>query len=326
MNLIKKVALIGLLIIGVFNFGISEENEILKNANGLIKVQDFRKAEKLLNPYLKENPKSHEAMYYMAQIKLSENNYDDAIELMEKAVALDGKNSEYFVLLGGAYGTKVQNVSIFKQAFVAPKIKKSFEKAVELDGNNLNARFSLMQYCLFAPGIAGGGADKARVQADAIYKIKKVEGCSAYAMIYTKEEKFDKALEQYIKATELEPENMDLRLNLGYFYINQKNYEEAYNVVKNIFIKDPENKSAMYQIGKIGAVSGKYLDEAEKYLKTYMQTTPDSKLPSIAWANYRLGMVYENMKKPENAKECYKLALKEDGEFKEVKEALKKLK
>jgi len=325
MNLLKKVSI--LLLVLSFTVVFANETQIseVEKATQLIKSQNFKEAEKILIPFVNKNPKSHEAMYCLAQIKLTENNYKEAISLMEKAVKFNDKESKYYVLLGGAYGTKAQDSNMFSQAFLAPKIKKSFEKAVALDAKNINARFSLMQYYLFAPSIAGGGIDKAKLQADGIGKINKAQGHIAYSTIYQKEEEFLKAEKELFMAISLEPENENFKSNLCYLYISQKKYEKAYDLMVKVIEKNPENSNALYQIGKIGAISGKHLSESESALIKYLKSDESNLNVSFDWGNYRLGMVYEKMKKTELAKKYYKEACKLNKDFKEAKKALKNL-
>ncbi len=51
---------------------------------------------------------------------------------------------------------------------MAKKVRTEFERAVELDPANWEARTDLAEFYLEAPGIVGGGKDKARAQAQAL--------------------------------------------------------------------------------------------------------------------------------------------------------------
>src|SRR6476660_3394121 len=89
------------------------------------------------------------------------NDAEAAAALFEKAVAQNPKSAEAHYLLGTAYGSQAETAGIFGQASLAGKTKDEFEKAVELDLNLLDARFGLIQFYTFAPGIMGGSYDKA---------------------------------------------------------------------------------------------------------------------------------------------------------------------
>ncbi len=64
---------------------------------------------------------------------------------------------------------------------MAPKLRDAFEKTVQLDPNNLDARESLLQFYLQAPSVVGGGKDKAQAQAREIAKRDPARGHLAQA-------------------------------------------------------------------------------------------------------------------------------------------------
>ncbi|MFQ5750442.1 MAG: tetratricopeptide repeat protein [bacterium] len=122
------------------------------------------------------------------------------------------------------------------------------------------------------------------------------------------------------------PENINLRFGLGYFYQRHEKYPEAFEVFEQMVQDSSNNLSALYQIGRTGALSGKNLVRAEECMKMYLQQEPGKNMPSLAAAHWRLGMIYEHKKQKELARQEYQTALKLDPEFKAAKKALKKLK
>jgi len=60
--------------------------------------------------------------------------------------------------------------SVLIQPFLALKVKQHFERAVELNPDNLDARADLKEYYEKAPGFLGGSVEKARQQAEEIAK------------------------------------------------------------------------------------------------------------------------------------------------------------
>ena len=91
------------------------------------------------------------------------------------------------VAVGAAYGAKAQKSSVFTQLSWAKKCRAAFSKAVELEPASLEARFSLLQYDVNAPGIAGGGLDRGRADAEAIAKLSPSAGKLAGGMVKEKE-------------------------------------------------------------------------------------------------------------------------------------------
>jgi tetratricopeptide (TPR) repeat protein len=113
----------------------------------------------------KEDAASHNLL---ARAYYAEDKTDEAISEAEKSVQMAPNNAEYHLWLGRAYGQKAEKVNVFKQAGLAGKVRGEFEKAVQLDPNNMDARSDLSEYYVDAPGMMGGGVDKAKAQADAI--------------------------------------------------------------------------------------------------------------------------------------------------------------
>ncbi|HEV8268155.1 MAG TPA: tetratricopeptide repeat protein, partial [Thermoanaerobaculia bacterium] len=210
---------------------------------------------------------------------------------------------------------------------LAKKCRSSFEKAVALDSKNIAARMDLFEFYVQAPGIAGGGKDKAREQAAEIMKLDVVRGHLALAaMAMATEEKDLKTAEaEYRAALTAEPKSARARVALGNFLLNQKRFPEA----KALFdeaLPDPKlSMIAHYQLGKVLLVSGTDLDAALAHFKTYLSAPPEPETPAWADAHWRIGLVYEKQgKKPEAIAEL-KEALKLNPAHVQAKKDLKRL-
>src|ERR1700719_2237216 len=92
--------------------------------------------------------------------------WDAAISACEKAVTLDPSSGLYHLWLGRAFGEKADRAGFLKAAGLAGKVRTEFERAVELSPNSWEARTDLAEFYLEAPGVVGGGKDKALAQAE----------------------------------------------------------------------------------------------------------------------------------------------------------------
>ena len=87
--------------------------------------------------------------------------FNKATDVLEKAVAADPRNANYWDWLGKAYGRRAETSSFFTAPRYAVKAREHFERALALDPQNQEALSDLFDYYLEAPGFLGGGMEKA---------------------------------------------------------------------------------------------------------------------------------------------------------------------
>lgn len=140
-------------------------------------------AQQFFESFTSTNPTDAVGAFYLGRTLFEQQQYERAVEWLEKAALLDNANSQYHLWLGRAYGYSAQRASILWQFPLARKVKIHFEKAVELDADNLDARADLAEYYLKAPRILGGGKEKAEAQAHEISARNLGEGLRVWRMI-----------------------------------------------------------------------------------------------------------------------------------------------
>jgi len=130
--------------------------------------------------FSKQHPENPAGAYYRGRLAFSAGQYEEAAQWLEKALQLDATNSDYELWLGRAYGHRATQASLGEQFFLARKIRTHFERAVELNPDNIAARADLMEYYLQAPAFLGGSTAKARSQVEEISKRDVSEGVKAW--------------------------------------------------------------------------------------------------------------------------------------------------
>ena len=103
-----------------------------------------------------------QTLFLQGRILYAEDRYREAQALFEQAVALNPGASEYHRWLGKSYGRTAEGSAWLTALKYATKSRKSFETAVALDEQNALAMRDLLKFYVEAPGIIGGGMDKAR--------------------------------------------------------------------------------------------------------------------------------------------------------------------
>jgi tetratricopeptide (TPR) repeat protein len=187
----------------------------LEAARQAYEASDYSKAIVLLQAAAAKEPQNGEVQLLLAKSFLELQERDAAIKSAEKAVAIDPRNSIYHEWLGRAYGEKADHAGWFSAMSLAKKTRKEFETAVRLDGKNFSARQALIEFDCSAPGIVGGGEEKALPQIRELAEMDAAEG--HYAAGNCRRHKKDPvtADEEFAKALESRPKSAELIYDIG---------------------------------------------------------------------------------------------------------------
>lgn len=163
-----------------------------------------------------------EAYNLLCRAHFELNAWDASIAACEKAVALDPNNGAYHLWLGRAYGEKADRAGFLKAAGLAGRVRTEFERAVELSPNSWEARTDLAEFYLEAPGVVGGGKDKALEQAEQLAPLNPAMAHWAKARIAEKNKDTSAAEKEYRAAIETSKGGARAWLNLAGFYLHLK--------------------------------------------------------------------------------------------------------
>jgi cytochrome c-type biogenesis protein CcmH/NrfG len=206
-----------------------------------------------------------------------QSEYKSATEALEKALAAEPGNSSYALWLGRAYGRRAESSSVFTAPGHATKARQYFERAVQLDSANLEALNDLLEYYLEAPGMLGGGLDKAQATAAKIAKVNAAEGYWAQAKIAEKRKEFSSAEQQLRRAIEASPRQIGRFVDLARLLTRQGRFQEAEQSFETAEKISPNNPGLMYAKADLYIKQGKNLSLARELLKRYISAdlTPD---------------------------------------------------
>jgi tetratricopeptide (TPR) repeat protein len=124
--------------------------------------------------------------------------------------------------------------------------------------------------------------------------------------IFFDEKRFQKALETYKKALEVEPENIDALICCGLCYRNLEEYDKAIEYYDNALEIEPDNKTALNNIGYVLECKGK-IEEAIEYYNKSLEVDPNYDMPLV-----NLTKIYLDRKDYKSAIKVYKNALEVD--------------
>jgi tetratricopeptide (TPR) repeat protein len=255
------------------------------------------------------------SLYYLGRIAVIEDRQEEAIGLFERAIKADSRRSQYHEWLGIALGLQARESGRFRQAMLASRAKREFERAVALDPRNVGAREGLVQFYSIAPGMAGGSMRQAREQAAEIARVSPMRGRIASGMIREREKDFLSAEREYLAAASISPDSAAPLLALGALYQRIESWNRAFGAYEQALalpgIEFTEALSAFYQFGRTGAVSGERLDDSERSLKRWLERAPaGTSGRRVARTRARLGMVYARQGRNDLARAEFEAALK----------------
>ena len=266
------------------------DSALREQVTTLFNQRQWAEAQTMLEKVVAATPDNAEAYFYLGQCQLNRGDFKNAVAVFEKATTLAPAKSEYFRLLGDSYGVTAQKAGLFAKFGWAKKCKAAYDKSVELDPTNINARWSVMEYCRQAPGFVGGGMDGAYAQAAEIKKLDPARGRIAYASLYTADKKFP----------------------------------EAFAVYEEVLKDEPNDYSTLYQVGKLADTTGQELDRGLAALRRCLTLTPTDPRGYVP-AHWRIGNILLRKGDKAGARAAYETALKLNPNFTEAIESLKKL-
>ena len=330
-------------------------------AETLIQACHWKRARAILEPEVRDHPQDARSIYLLTQVKMAFEDFSGALPLAEHAVELDGKNSNYHLILGQVYGEMAARASIFVAGSLAIKFRKEVEIALELDPQNLDALDSMMQFKFQAPGLMGGDKDQARALAAKIMSINVREGYISNSKLADLQKNIPEVERCYRKAVEADPQNYYALTLLAKFYSRSphaqydlavKNAQqaaaldplraEAYGILARVFAlqgrgidlepilttaqeKVSDDLLPFYEAAQALVETGKDLSRAEGYAKRYLSQEPEGDEPGMADAHRLLGLVYEKQGRSPAARAEFETAVRLRPNFKAAKKDLARI-
>jgi tetratricopeptide (TPR) repeat protein len=266
---------------------------------------------KLLNTRLQSAPEDAQSHNYLSRTYFAIQRWDNAIAASEKAVALQPANSEYHMWLGRAYAEKADHSSFVTAAGLTKKIRQEFERAVELDANNINARSDLAEFYLEAPSFMGGGKDKARRQAEAMAQQDAAVAHWLQARIAEKDKRLDAAENEYKMAIAVSGNHGSYWLNLASYYRRQGRLNDMEAAVNSAINADKKTSNVLFDAAGMLFGAGRNFGGAANIMRKYLTGTsgpPVEQGPAFQ-AHYLLGEILEKQGDKQGALAEYRAAL-----------------
>lgn len=226
---------VGLILAGVYT-GLDKEEE----------------ARAMYRTLLAANPKNEDACIFLGKSLAVSKNTNKAIAQLNACAANDKTNGMYDYYIG----------KIHLEMGQVPKAAESFKKAYGRQAN--------LGQAVSALGILLEEREK-HDEAISIYK-KYLDKQKSDTTILTRvvqvlflKERFAEVIPYAERLSDLEPENLNLKVKLGILYTDAKKYPEAISVFKDLLHAAPQSDKILYYLGAIHQEMQEYQESIEYF-------------------------------------------------------------
>jgi tetratricopeptide (TPR) repeat protein len=228
--------------------------------------------------------------------------------------------------LGEAYGAKADHASMLSAYPLARKTQKEFETAVQLDQKNFDAAQDLVEYDCTAPGVVGGGEDKAQPIIQKLMTIDPAEGHYAAGNCKAAKKDYAAADAEFTRALESKPKSAELIYSMGDYFAQRRQADKLAMVAELGEAAAPADPRAKFYLAVSLVLQGQNLMVAEQSLREYLRIAPvRSSYPKPWQAHFWQGQLFEKQNNGAAARSEYQAALQLNAKYKPAQEALKKL-
>ncbi len=278
-----------------------------------------------LRSKINTSPNDSEAYNLLCRAYFSMGDWDRGISACERAVSIAPNNSRYHMWLGRIYGEKADGVIFFRAASLAGKVRDEFEAAVRLDPNNLDARSDLGEFYLEAPGIVGGGHDKAEAQAQILARLDPAKAHYLKGRLAEKKKDLQSAEKEYRAAIEATHGSALTWFNLALFYRHQQRWDDMEVAINHAVSAQMDRPEILMESGEILLRSGRNFPSAVQFLRRYLALNSKVEEAPAFKAHYLLGTALEKQGDKQAAAQEYRAALSLAKGFSRAQEALDRL-
>ena len=270
-------------------------------------------------------PNDAESYNLMCRAHFSLGNWDRGIPYCEKSVKLAPDNSRYHLWLGRIYGEKADRAGWFTAASLAGKVRDQFEESVKLNPDNVDARTDLAEFYLEAPGMIGGGRDKAEAQANALERLDPGKAHWVRGRIAEKNKELATAEKEYRAAVDVSHGSALSWLNLALFFRNHNRLDEMEDAIRHASATQTGHSEVLVDAAETLNRTGRNTATAIDLLRRYLSSSSTVEAAPAFKAHYLLGTLLEKQGDKQAAAQEYRDALALGRSYSAAQDALNRL-
>lgn len=270
----------------------------LKQADDALQAGEADRALRLLQPLPASGQGAAEAQNLLCRVRFMLQQWDRAAKACELSVSLDGNSSVDHMWLGRALGEKAGRASFLTAYSLGKRVRGEFEEAVRLDPRNAEALFDLGEFYKDAPGIMGGGSDKAEAVATQLDKVAPAKAYELRGDIAVARKDYVSAERDYRQAIALSPHAAESWAILANFYRHQQRWNDLDAAIEgclNAAARDRHSGLGLYDGAGILIETNRDPTLAAKMLEDYLAGSSKIEEAPAFIAHIRLGRLKQEL-------------------------------
>lgn len=279
-------------------------------------------AVQLLQEHIHESPTA-ESYNQLCRAEYQLGSWDAGVTACEKATKLDPENGTYHLWLGRAYGEKAEHSNFLSAMHLAKKVVAEFQRAVELAPESSESRADLAEFYVEAPGIVGGGQNKARAEAERLAKLNPAMADWVKARLAEKNKDLASAEEEYRDAITASGGGAREWLNLAGFYSHNQRFAEMDQALRNLETSRLNHPDALVDGAAMLIRTQMDSPLAIRLLQRYLTTTVEA-APAFQ-AHALLGQLLERQGDTAGAAQEYRASLSMAHSYRLAQDGLKRV-
>jgi tetratricopeptide (TPR) repeat protein len=277
-------------------------------ANALLQQGRVDEATASLRQILTAQPTDAEAHLLLCRVYYAQDMGDKAIHECEAAVANAPSSSDNQLWLGRAYGFKASHANPIAGLNLAIKVRIAFERAVQLDPENIHAMNDLGEFYVAAPSLIGGGLDKARALAAQMQPHFPSQAHRLLALIAEKKKDNAAAEIEFSKAVAA-GKSPEAYIDLGQFYQRHNQPAKMLEALEAGVSADHRKGPVLVDAASILTDAHRSSELAQTLLRTYLSSSAKTDDAPAFKVHVQLGDLLAHNGDPTGAHREYAAAL-----------------
>jgi tetratricopeptide (TPR) repeat protein len=200
-------------------------------------------------------------------------NWNAAVDECQQAVNQDGQDAMFHLWLARALGEKADRASFLSAYSLAKRVRSEFEEAASRDPRNPEILADLGEFYYDAPGIVGGGVDKAEDVAARLDHIDRVRAEELRGRIANKRGDYGTAERDFKQALSVSRHPAFQWMTLASFYRQRSRWSEMESAVQSGYKaaqRDPHAGVALFNGAAVLIKCSRDPSLAAKMLEDYL--------------------------------------------------------